>query len=92
MDWTKAAETAGMIAAVAMPLCNIPLILKIVRRKSSRDLSLLWVTGVWVCVMGMLPSSLLSADRVLRAFGVVNAALFSAVFIVVLKYRKNDPS
>ena len=80
-------DTIGLIAAVAMPFWNIPLILTIRRRKSSRDISLAWALGVLVCILLMLPSALTSPDGVFRAFGVVNTVLFSGVVFQVLRYR-----
>ena len=77
----------GLVAAVVMPLWNIPLIWKIARRKSSRDISLAWAVGVLVCILLMLPSALTSPDGVFRAFGVVNTVLFSGVVFQVLRYR-----
>jgi hypothetical protein len=70
-----------------MLLFNIPLILRIVRRRSPEDISLLWVIGVWSCVMAMLPSSLQSPDPVLVVFGIINSLFFSAVFFTVLYFH-----
>ena len=80
-------RTIGFIAAVAMPLWNIPLILRIRRRRSSKDISLPWALGVWGCIFLMLPSSLASPDVIFRCFGIMNAVLFTAVVIHVLRYR-----
>lgn len=80
-------DALGLAAAAVMPFWNIPLILRIWKRKSSNDISLPWVIGVWVCAIAMLPSSISSADAVLKIFGTVNAALFSGVFAVVLKFH-----
>ncbi len=77
----------GMIAAAVMPLWNIPLIMKIYKRKSAGDISLIWVTGVWFCVVLMVPSSIVSTDMVLKIFGISNSILFTFVFLTVLKYR-----
>ncbi len=77
----------GLVGAAVMPLWNIPLILKIRKRKTSGDISLVWVTGVWFCVMLMLPSSLVSTDNVLKIFGISNSILFTFVFLIVIKYR-----
>lgn len=71
-----------------MPLFNIPLILRLLQRKSSEDLSLVWVSGVWVCVLLMLPWSLVTTDIALRAFGLVNFIFFSFVTFLVFKYRR----
>ena len=81
-------QLLGMIGALAMPIWNVPLIVRIIRRGSSKDMSLYWATGVWICVLLMLPSSLVSEDLVLKMFGVVNAIAFTIVFGVILKYRK----
>ncbi len=81
-------EFLGMAGAVAMPLWNIPLIVRIIKRKSSADISLAWVWGIWTCIALMFPSSLFSADPVLRAFGTSNLVMFSFVLFVVLKYRR----
>ncbi|MBI2118438.1 MAG: hypothetical protein HYT97_02295 [Elusimicrobia bacterium] len=80
-------EMIGMIAAVAMPFWNIPLIIKIWKRKSSEDISLVWVMGVWVCILLMFPSALTSQDLVFKSFGIVNTLLFTCVVIAVFKFR-----
>lgn len=81
-------EQVGLVASVAMPLWNIPLIVKIIKRKSSNDISLSWVLGVWACCLLMAPSGFTSTDIVWRTFNIVNIVLFTGVVIVVLKYRK----
>lgn len=80
-------QELGMVAAVALPLWNIPLIRKIQRRRSSKDISLWWAWGIWGCLALMLPASLASADRVFRVFGIMNVLLFTAVVVQVLRYR-----
>jgi len=80
-------RTLGLIAAVVMPLWNIPLIVRLERRKSSQDISLMWTLGVWVCILFMLPSGLASPDPIFRVFIILNAVLFSAVLVQVLRYR-----
>jgi hypothetical protein len=84
-------KTLGMISAIGMPFFDIPLIVRIIRRKSSEDISLVWVVGIYVCILGMLPSSLVSSDPILVAYGIVNAVLFTAVVVVVFWYKKNSP-
>lgn len=81
-------DQVGLVAAVSLPLFNIPLILKIIKRKSSDDLSLVWVMGVWICIVLMFPSGIKSADIVWKVFNVVNILFFTAVMVVTLKYRK----
>ena len=80
-------ETIGVIAAVLLPLWNIPLVVRIGRRKSSKDVSLWWTLGVFVCLLLMLPAGLTSTDAVFKVFSVVNIVLFSAVVIQVMRYR-----
>ncbi len=81
-------ELLAMVASVVMPLWNIPLIVTIIQRQSSEDLSLHWLWGVWVCMLLMLPWAFITTDKVLRVFSVINFVLFSGVAIAVMKYRK----
>ena len=78
----------GFIAAVVLPLWNIPLIIKIVKRKSSKDISLSWALGVWVCIIFMFPSGIISDNPTWKAFNIVNLVLFSCVVFTIFKYRK----
>jgi uncharacterized protein with PQ loop repeat len=80
-------QTLGMVSGIVMPFFNIPLIVRIIRRRSSEDISLVWVVGAWICVMGMLPSSLQSSDPVLLVFGIVNGLFFTGVFLSVLYFH-----
>ena len=77
----------GMLSAVGMPLFDIPLIWRVMKRKSSEDISLVWTFGIWICILGMLPSSWVSPDPILKAFAVVNTVLFTAVVVAVVKYH-----
>ena len=83
-------EKIAFCAAIILPLFNIPLIMKIIQRKSSRDISLCWVLGVWICILLMAPSGFRSQDIVWRTFNYFNVVLFSAVAVVTLKYRKGN--
>lgn len=83
----KLIELIGMIAAVAMPLWNIPLMLTIQKRKSSKDISLAWALGIFGCILLMLPAALISPDGVFRAFSITNAVFFGAVVLQVLRFR-----
>ncbi|HEY7165106.1 MAG TPA: hypothetical protein VIB79_11120 [Candidatus Binatia bacterium] len=80
-------ETLAVVSGILMPFFNIPLIVRILRRRSSEDISLVWVVGAWFCVMGMLPQSLYSPDPALRAFGIANGILFTGVFATVLYFH-----
>lgn len=81
-------ETLGMVAAVTLPLWNIPLILRILERKSSNDISLAWAYGVFVTLLAMLPAALVSDDLVFKVFNIVNLAIFSVVVVMVVRYRR----
>jgi len=80
-------ETLALVASVVMPLFNIPLIVKILQRKSSGDLSLGWLWGVWTSMLLMLPWAFVTKDTVLRTFSIVNFVLFSGVAYAVMRYR-----
>lgn len=81
-------EQAAFIAAVVLPLWNIPLIVKMVRRRSSRDISVAWAAGVWICILVMAPSGFKSPDPVWRIFNIMNVIFFTLVFLCVVIYRK----
>lgn len=83
-------EQVGLVASIVLPLWNIPLMIKIIKRKSSNDISLGWLWGVWVCCVIMAPSGFMSKDIVWRTFNIVNLVLFTGVLLVVLKYRKKS--
>ncbi len=81
-------KTIAFIAAIALPLFNIPLIVRVIRRRSSEDMSISWAIGVWVCFLLMAPEAFRSPDVVWRAFSIANLILFTIVTAVVLWYRK----
>ena len=80
-------KTIGLIAGIVLPLFNIPLIIKIIKRKSSKDISLMWALGVWICIILMSPSAFTSKDIVFRIFSYINVTMFTWVVITVLRYR-----
>ena len=81
-------DMVGMVAAIILPLFKIPLIVRIIRRKSSDDISLVWALGVWVCMILMAPSALTSEDHVWKTFTYFNVSFFTVVTICVLRYRR----
>lgn len=81
-------ERLGLVAAVILPLWNIPLIVRIQKRRSSEDISLYWCFGVWTCFVLMFPSVLISADIVYKTFGIVNMIFFTLVVVQVMRFRK----
>jgi uncharacterized protein with PQ loop repeat len=80
-------EIIGLIAAVILPFWNIPLIVRIQKRRSCEDISLYWAFGVWVCLILMIPSGLMSSDIVFKVFTITNFVLFSVVVIQVVRFR-----
>lgn len=80
-------KLVGLIAALVLPLWNIPLIAKIMDRKSSKDFSFLWTFGVWFTLLAMLPSALVSNDFVFKVFNIANITIFTAVVIAVVRHR-----
>lgn len=82
-------DYVSTVAAAALPLFDIPLIVRIVRRKSSADISISWIVGLWVCSVGMAPAAIISSeDMVWKTFNVVNVILLTGVLIAVIYYRK----
>ena len=81
-------QKIALIAAIVLPLWNIPLIVRIIKRKSSKDISMYWALGVWICFLLMAPEGFRSPDPVWRAFNIMNLILFTAVVFVVLIYKK----
>lgn len=81
-------QKIAIVAAIALPLWNIPLIVRIIRRKSSQDFSVFWAVGVWTCLALMAPSGFMSSDIVWKVFNITNLVLFSFVVIFVFAYRK----
>lgn len=78
----------ALVAGIVLPLWNIPLIFRIAKRRSSADVSIYWVLGVWVSIVLMAPSAFVSKDIVWKTFSIVNLFMFSLVVFFVLKYRK----
>lgn len=81
-------NSVGLVASIVLPLWNIPLIVNIIKRKSSADVSLWWAFGVWGCFVLMAPSGFTSSDIVWKTFNITNMVLFTFVVIVAVKYRK----
>ena len=82
-----AIQLIGTVSGVALPLFNIPLIARLIKRKSSEDMSLLWAIGVWTCIVLMTPQGLRSSDIAFRSYSVVNIFFFSIVAFLIVKYR-----
>jgi uncharacterized protein with PQ loop repeat len=88
MTFIQILDKVALVAAIVLPFFNIPLVLRIIQRKSSQDISLCWLLGVWTCMLLMAPSALRSPDVVWRTFNYFNILLFTSVVVVTLRYRK----
>ncbi len=80
-------DQLGMLASIALPIFNIPLMLRLFQRKSSDDLSMTWVLGIFFCLLFMLPAGLKSSDQVFKLFSILNLVMFSGVTYLALYYR-----
>ena len=83
-------QKIALVAAIILPLWNLPLIYRIIRRKSSRDISISWALGVWVCIVLMAPSSFVSKDFVWKIYNMINFVLFTCVVVTVLIYHGKE--
>jgi len=77
----------GWVAALALPFFNIPLVLRMMKTKSSKDLSIIWVLGIFFCLLAMEPAALLSEDLMFKTFATANLLLFSVVTFFVFYFR-----
>lgn len=84
-------QTIALIASVTIPLWNIPLVVRMIQRKSSDDISLAWAIGVWVSFALMAPQGFVSEDIVWKAFSIINFFAFTVVASVVVYYRIKKP-
>ncbi len=80
----------ALIAGIILPLWNIPLIIRIIKRKSSKDISLSWALGVWSCILLMFPAAIQSTDYVWKTFSIINTIFFTGVMVCVVFYRKES--
>ena len=80
-------RTVGLVAAIVLPFFNIPLIVRVIQRRSSQDISLVWAVGVWVCIIAMFPSSITSADPIMVAYSIVNTIFFTATAAVIIYFH-----
>ena len=87
MNWI---DKIGFIVAIVLPFFNIPLIIRMIKRRSSEDISVAWAIGVWVCMLLLVPSGLRSTDIVWKTFNITNAVLFTGVVITVFYFRKKS--
>lgn len=85
-------KTIGFWAAVILPLWDIPLIVRVVQRKSSQDISMIWAVGIWATSVLMAPSAFISGDKLALGFNIMNVIMLTGVLVVTVKYRKGPAS
>jgi len=83
-------KTLGFWASVILPLWDIPLIVQVIKRKSSRDISLTWAAGIWVTAVLMTPASFMEHNIIAIGFNIANVTMLSLVLLVVYKYRNGQ--
>ena len=81
-------QKIALIASIMLPLWNIPLIVRIIKRRSSKDLSLYWAIGVWLCFLAMFPMGIKSPDIVYRTFTYINFFFFTLVMVFTVLFHK----
>ncbi|MFH1854256.1 MAG: hypothetical protein ABH815_02980 [Candidatus Omnitrophota bacterium] len=81
-------DKIALVASIILPLWNIPLVIRIIKRRSSEDISVFWAVGVWVCLLAILPSGLKSDFIVWKAFAIGNFVFFSGVTFCTLLFHK----
>jgi len=80
-------DLVASVAGAALPIFDIPLILLIIKRRSSKDISMFWAIGLWASSVAMMPAGIMSHEIASKAFNIVNVIMLSAVVFVVIKYR-----
>ena len=81
-------KTIGFWAGVMLPLWDIPLIVHVIKRKSSQDISLIWAVGIWITSVMMAPSAFMKNDVLAIGFNIMNVLMLTGVMVVTIKYRK----
>ncbi len=80
----------GFAASMTLPLFNIPLMMRMIKRRSSTDISLIWACGVFVCIVATLPAAWISTDIIFKSYQIVNVIFFSGVVVLAVYYRRKQ--
>ncbi|PIR20060.1 MAG: hypothetical protein COV45_08800 [Deltaproteobacteria bacterium CG11_big_fil_rev_8_21_14_0_20_47_16] len=87
LNWHAIWTNIGMGVGFILPVFNLAQIWRMIKFKSSHDISIVWCIGVWTCIVLMLPSALISEDAVYRTFSITNVAFFSALVGTAVYFR-----
>jgi uncharacterized protein with PQ loop repeat len=78
----------ALIVAIILPFWNIPLIARIIKRRSSKDISIFWAVGVWVCLLAMFPAGIKSPDIIWKVYTYINFFFFTFVMVFAILFHK----
>ncbi len=83
-----------LIASIVLPFFNIPLMIRMIQRKSSEDVSLIWALGIFICLLLIEPAAWVSKDEIFKIYSTMNLVLFSCVTLLTiwLRVKNNDLS
>lgn len=81
----------GLVASIVLPFFNIPLMMRMIQRRSSADLSLIWVIGVFLCIVATVPAALQSPDVIFRVYQIINVIFFAGVTVLAIYFRWRSP-
>jgi len=82
-------QKIGLLASITLPFFNIPLMARMIKRKSSQDLSLVWLLGVFICILLMGPAAWTSSDFIFKIFSILNLIFFTGVTVLALWFRRS---
>lgn len=87
MDWIG---IIGIVGSILMPLFNIPMIVRIIRRKSSQDFSLVGAAGLFSCMLLMLPQALRSEEISFKLLNFISVIVFGILIVSIIRYRSKS--
>lgn len=80
-------EIVGFTASIILPFFNIPLMIRIIKRRSSDDISITWAAGIFGSLLLMEPAALISPDIIFKVFATLNVIIYFGVFFLVIYFR-----
>ncbi len=77
----------GTASSMVVPLFHIPLILKLYKKKSSQEWSVISVCGFWISTLGIQPWAMMTSDKALTILNSLSLLFISVEVVLVLRYR-----